>query len=46
MEIEMRVRKHVNSILVRCKGGPHGKTNKAIRNKEKRELKKLFTLID
>lgn len=36
--------KHVYKVLSRCKGGPHQKTNKAIRKKEKQELKKLFTL--
>lgn len=33
--------KLIHKILSRCKGGPHQKTNKAIRKKEKQNLKKV-----
>ena len=40
----MQTRKQLHFTLLRCKGGPHQKTNKALRKKFKNNLKKLFTL--
>lgn len=40
----MQTRKQLHMVLLRCKGGPHVKTNKALRKKNKQELKNLLTL--
>jgi hypothetical protein len=37
------VRSSLYKILSRCKGGPHEKTNKAERKKNKQNLKKMLT---